>query len=264
MKVVTALTALAISTGAFAAADSSLNDLQYLPNAGTKYGVTEYSHTKVTGFKSNDVDQTLGYALKDNLSLELGLTYGHADGGSETDGLGDITLGARYRLAGFSNRFDIVGGVSVSPGDEEVDSDGDANNYSGGHALNVGVEYGNKTNERQWKVGAYYNHLLEATTDFDGDKEKADAHGELSFAAEILTRIGEKCFFKTSAAVEFEQKHDVEDVEVKGSTIWSLGGEYQHFINSDLFVSAGATALLPGKSENRGAMRYHVGASYQF
>ncbi len=262
---------LALSASAFGAADSSINDLQYLPNAGTIFGSTQYSHLKFDGGKSNDLSQKVGYGIMDNLFVDIGLNYSHQDSGSsEFTGLGDIAANGRYRLSGdAANRFDLIGGVTVSPSKEEIDNDG-GNNYSGGHTLKVGAEYGNKSNERQWSVGAYYTHLLEAKTeDTDLDEtDKADAHGKLSLAANLLTRLGEKCFFKTFASVNFEQKYDVDsdsgDYENASNTLWNMGGEYQHLISNNLYVNVGASAYILGSSAAGTVMQYNVGASYQF
>ncbi len=271
MKVLLALAVLATSVTAVAASDSSINDLQYLPDAGTLFGNTQYSHLKFEDGKSNTLLQKVGYSLANNLFVDANVSYTHTDSGtSEFKGLDDIVFNGRYRLSEASgNRFDLIGGVSISPDDSKVDGD-EGNSYSGGHALRIGAEYGNKTKERQWSVFAAYVHNLEAKTEYeDADEtDTDDAHGQLSFGANLLTRIGEHCFIKTFAAVDFEEEYDTDsdsgDYENSGSTIWRLGGEYQHLLSQNLFVSAGATSLIIGSSDSSPIMQYHVGTSYQF
>lgn len=271
MKSIALASVLALSTAAFGAADTSINDLQYVPNAGTLFGSTQYSHFKYDSGKSNGVSQAVGYGLVDNLFLAANVGYSHSDSGStEFKGLSDIGLDARYRLSGSSaNRFDLIGGVTISPDDSKIDED-EGNQYSGGHTVKIGAEYGNKSNERQWSLGAYYTQNLESKTEYEdvNETDTSDAHGELSFAANLLTRLGEKCFFKTSAGVNFEQKYDVDsdsgDYESAGQTTWNMGGEYQHLLSNDLYVNVGARALLFGSSAASPIMLYNVGANYQF
>lgn len=270
MKSLALASVLAISASAFAADNSSLNDLQYVPNAGTLFGSSQLSHQKYTVGEDNAFFQKIGYGITNNFFAEVGLEYSFTGNGDGYDALGDIVFNGRYRLMESSgNRFDLIGGVSISP--EDAESKGDkGNNFSGGHAVRVGAEYGNKTNERQWSFGAYYTHLLESTTEYGGsDEDKDDAHGMLSFGGNLLTRLGEHCFFKTFAAVNFIQKYDVEndafgDYEVSGTTVWNYGGEYQHFLNSDLYLNIGAQALRAGESESVTVMKYTAGANYQF
>jgi hypothetical protein len=269
MKSLALASVLALSTAAFGAADSSLNDLQYVPNAGTIYGSSQLTHFKYDTGESNAFNQRVGYSFTDNLFTEVALSYSFTGNDSGFDALGDIVFNGRYRLMESNgNRFDLVGGVSISPEDSEMDGD-EGNNFSGGHSVKVGAEFGNKSNERQWSFGAFYTQNLEATTDYgDGDEETADAHGNLSFAANLLTRLADKCFFKTVAAVNFEQKYDIDadfgNYEQAGTTIWNLGGEFQHFLSNDLYLNLGAQAYLFGRSSVGPAMLYNVGANYQF
>lgn len=268
MKSLALASVLAISASAFGAADSSLNDLQYVPNAGTKFGSSQLTHLKYDGGENNAFNQRLGYSFTDKLFTEVALSYSFNGNDSGYDALGDIVFNGRFRMMeSAGNRFDLIGGVSISPEDSEIDGD-KGNNFSGGHALRIGAEYGNKTNERQWSFGAYYVHNFKATTDFDGSEEEADAHGTLSFAGNVLTRLGEHCFFKTTAGVQFTQKYDTDgegyEYETSGQTLYNVGGEYQHFLSSNLYLNIGATAFIY-KTETTGAsMLYAAGANYQF
>lgn len=270
MKLLVASTVLALSASAFAAPDSSINDLQYLPDAGTIFGSTQFAHAKFDQGKGNALFQAVGYSVANNLFLDLGLAYSHIDAGSnEFKGMNDIAVNGRYRLNTTANRFDLVGGITVSPGKSEVDGD-EGNTFTGGHTVKVGAEYGNKTAERQWSVGAYYTYLLESKEEDKVQDETydSDAHGQLGFAANLLTRIHENCFFKTFGSVDFESKYDSEsssgDTETAAQTQWQLGGEFQHLISKDLYINAGVTAQLDGDSSEGASMLYNIGANYQF
>lgn len=269
MKSFIALAVLATSVSAFAAPDSSINDLQYLPDAGTLFGSTSYTHFKYDGGKQNTFSQRIGWSLSDSLFLDATVAYDGGDAGSN-EGINDVVVNGRYRLSGSSaNRFDLIGGVSISPGDSEVDSNGESNAYSGGHALRVGAEYGNKTSERQWSFGAFYNYFLEATTDYEGfGKDKDEAHGALSFTAQLLTKITDSSYFRTFGAVNFTEKYDTDsdsgDFETPGQTVWQLGGEYQYLLSKDLYVGLEAASAQFGDSSVGPAMLYTARASYQF
>lgn len=269
MKSLALASVLVLSTAAFAAENTSLNDLQYVPNAGTLFGSSQLTHFKYETGESNAFNQRIGYSFTDKLFTEVALSYSFTGNGDGYDALGDIVFNGRYRLMESNgNRFDLVGGVSISPDDSEIDGD-EGNNFSGGHAVRIGAEYGNKSNERQWSLGAFYTQNFEATTDYgDGDEEKADAHGTLSFSANLLTRLADKCFFKTVAAVNFTDKYDVDtdfgNFEMAGTTVWNMGGEFQHFLSNDLYLNLGAQAYMFGDSSVGPAMLYNVGANYQF
>lgn len=270
MKVILALAVLATSVTAVAASDSSINDLQYLPNAGTFLGSSSYTHLKYDGGKQNTFTQRVGYSLADNLFVDANVSYSGGDSGSNK-GLGDVVLNGRYRLSDSSaNRLDLIGGLSISPGDSEVETDNDSNAYSGGHALRVGAEYGNKTSERQWSFGAFYIHQLESTTKYKGGfgKDKEEAHGVLSLSAQLLTKITETSYFKTFGAVDFAQEHDTDsdsgDFENAGATIWRIGGEYQYVCSKDFYVGLGATTYQFGESSSGPIMQYTASANYQF
>lgn len=269
MKSFLASALLAVSVSAVAAPDSSINDLQYLPDAGTLFGSTQYSHLKYDGGKQNTFSQRVGYSFVDYLFLDAIVAYDGGDAGSN-EGFNDVVVNGRYRMSGSaSNRFDLIGGVSISPGDSEVDSNGESNAYSGGHALRIGAEYGNKTSERQWAFGAFYNHFLGATTEYEGfGKDEDDAHGALSFTAQLLTKITDSSYFRTFGAVDFTQKYDTEsdsgDFETPGQTLWRIGGEYQYLLSKDVYVGLEATSYHVGDSSAAPIMQYTARASYQF
>lgn len=270
MKKSLVLASVLLSATAFGAADSSINDLQYVPNAGTIFGSTQYGHATSEFGKTNGLYQTVGYGIADNLFADVNLSYDHSDfGSSESDGLSDVVFNGRYRLNGTANRFDLIGGLSISPAKAEVDGD-EGNNFSGGHSLRLGAEYGNKSNERQWSLGAYYVHNFEAKTEYKDldETDTSKAHGTLSFAGNLLTRIADNCFFKTYAGVNFQQEYDIEsdsgDYENPSSTYLTAGGEFQHLLSQNLYINLGAAGFKNSSREASTVMRYSVGANYQF
>lgn len=284
MKVLATVAALALSTAAFAASNSSVNDLQYLPNAGTLFGDTSFNYLKYSDREfdgTNDVKfstkgflirQTAGYALRDNFSLALNLGYQNTKSEStgtddhETSGLNDVELFAKYRLIDTENRLDILGQVTISPGDSEVDDD-EGNAYSGGHKVSVGADYGMKKANYQWSLRALYTYHLKATTEDKvlDEKIKDDAHSSLALQAQLLSQLGEKCFIRTFAGVDFEQEYDDNnDSTTMGNTRYNLGGEYQHLMSQDLYLRAGFTTVISGNGYNSVVPVYHIGAGYQF
>lgn len=287
MKKFIALSALAVSSLTFAANNSAINDLQYLPDAGTAFGTTDFNSIKYSNrffdgtiiakneVKGFQVAQTFGYALMNNFSLAVGLSYQDTETKTtgerttNTTGLGDIEILGRYRLIDTGNRLDLLGKISVSPGDAEVDKDGDENGYTGGHAVALGAEYGAKKASHQWSVSGLYTRNLKATTeDKSGGaktKFKDDAHGQLTFQANLLTQLSESSYIKTFAAVDFTEEYDDnQDNTVTGSTMYTLSGEYQYVMTKDVYLHAGAASIIGGNGYNTVVMVYNLGANYQF
>lgn len=285
MKKLIAIAVLATTTASFAASNSSINDLQYLPNAGTLFGETNVNYLSFsdtifdgTGEARASTEgyvlaQNIGYALRDNFSLSANLSYSNSksrftgDSSTTSSGLGDIGVNGRYRLVDADNRLDILGTVSISPGDEEVKSDGDSNAFSGGHSLSVGAEYGAKKEHHQWAVRALLTHNLKSTEDNKDDdvKYKTDAHNSIGFAAQLLTKITDANYIRNFAGVDFtEEYEDNQDNSTSGSTVYTLGSEVQHVLSNDVFLKLGATALMPANGTSTVVMLYNFGARYQF
>jgi hypothetical protein len=285
MKFFAFATVLALSTTAFAASNSSVNDLQYLPNAKVIFGATalnaikfssrDFNGTSTDHTTSNGtlVSQNIGFSLMDNFSLSADLTYQNTkseingSNQSKSTGLGDVVLNGRFRVLDSENRLDILGRLAVSPGKHEYDSSGDSNAYSGGHELSVGADYGVKKGTYQWSLSALLNHYFETTTkDKQNDTTyKDDAHNGLSLGANLLTQISESTFIKNFAAVEFTQEYDDDDNTTSaGSTNYNLGAEFQHLLNKDLYLKAGFNSYIGGSGYNYIVMLYNVGANYQF
>ena len=285
MKSFIAPVLLALSVSAFAASNSSINDLQYLPDQGTvfgssnvdylKYSDTFFDGTEMVSASSEGyaLSQTLGYSVMNNLFLSAGFTYtdvtSRSSGFSSTtsSGLGDIVVDGRYRLPGDEKRLDLLAKASISPGDDEVKSNGDSNAYSGGHSLSVGVEYGTKKENYQWAVRGLLTRNFEATEDNKDDDEeyKTDAHNSLGFQGQLLTKLSETCFVRNFVGVDFtEEYEDDEDTTYSGATLWNAGAEFQHLLAKDLYLKAGATALMPANGTSAVLMLYNFGANYQF
>jgi hypothetical protein len=276
---------LALSTTAFSASNSSVNDLQYLPNAKVVFGATALNAIKFSSRDFNGtstdhstssgtvVTQNIGFALMDNFSLSADLAYQNSksevngSNESKTTGLGDVVFNGRFRVLDSENRLDILGKLAVSPGDNEIDSSGDSNAYSGGHELSVGAEYGIKQGTYQWSLSALLNHAFEATSkDKENDtKYKDEAHNGLNLGANLLTQISESNYIKNFAGVEFTEEYEDDDNSTySGSTNYNLGAEFQHVMNKDLYLKAGFNSFIGGSGYNFIVMFYTVGANYQF
>lgn len=285
MKLLALATALALSTSVFAASNSSINDLQYLPDAGTVFGSTNlgYITSSSRQFNGTSTDhytydglllqQSVGYGVSSNLFLSADLTYGKSKSetnGSEegkSSGLGDVGFTGRFRAIDSDKRLDFLGKLSISPGDAEFDSDGDTNNYSGGHSVALGADYGTKKGAYQWSLSALLTRNLESkTNDKENDtKYKDDAHNALSFGANLLTQFSETCFIKNFVAVEFTEEYDDDDNNTTtGSSNYNVGTEFQHLLSKDLLLKAGVNAYMGGSGYSYTVMFYTVGANYQF
>jgi hypothetical protein len=285
MKLLALATALALSTSVFAASNSSIVDLQYVPNAGTVFGSTNlgYINTSSRQFNGTSTDhytydglllqQSVGYGVLNNLFLSADLTYGKSkseSNGSEdskSSGLGDVDLNGRFRVIDSENRLDILGELTISPGDYEVETDGDSNNYSGGHAIALGADYGVKKGAYQWSVNALLTHYFESKTNDKASDSKYtdDAHNGLNLGANLLTQLSESCFIKNSLGAQFREEHDDDDNNTTtGQSSYIVGSEFIHLLNKDISLKAGVNAFLGGSGYSYTVMFYSVGASYQF
>ncbi len=284
MKFLALALALA-SLPAFAAQNSSINDLQYVPKAGTLYGDTTLGVLRYSSRDFNGTDeiktsltgqiltQRLGYGATEQLFVFGELAYvntkSKSTGEDETEstGLADVRLNARMRLLDGTERFDLLARVSLSPGDAIEKSNGDSNAYSGGHGLTIGASYGVKTGQSQWAFSGSLTHNLKATTDDKsaGEKIKTDAHNELDLEAAYLGSVSENVFLKSSVAVNFvEEYEDSDDLVSTGTTQYKLGQELQWRMSENLLVRGGYEAILGGSGYNYVFMLYSAGVNYQF
>ena len=284
MKAFLALAVLATSVSAVAAS-REIQDLMYLPNAGTVYGFSDFNYVdiKIGGDDfTNDSDgfaltQTVGYAPTDRLSVQGTLGYTKSDsesksGGtsedSEAKGIRDPNVQVKFRAMDEDFRLDLIGGAIISLGDSEIDDDGDSNYYQGGHSLFAGAQIGKKTDYSQWAILAQLQHNMKSTTDEDSaGKVKDDAHNQLTLEASLLTKIAESNYIRTSAtALMIEEFEDDNDATYTASTSQTFGAEYRYLFSKDVMLKVGAShgfvsTFKRGRFQNT---TYLAGLNYQF
>ena len=280
MKKLIALVVMTSSALSFAA-DRDIYDVMYLPKAGTSFGISEGEYLqdnrtedlKIYGFNFN---QTIGHALTDRLSLSASMSYANLernpgdDSKSDLSGISDPTFSARFRLMDETARLDLIGGGRVSLGDLEVKSNGDRNNYAGGHAVFAGLQYGMKTENFQWAVLARYQYDLERTVDVSGG-DSLDLNESSGFLvrADMLNKLADKSFLRSffSANLVDEVKGEGEVLE-ENQTLYTAGLEFQQLLSQDLLVRAGADYSInnsaPGFREGDSAWTFRLAANYQF
>lgn len=286
MKKLLALAVLATSTVAYSASD--IYDIQYLPSAGTTFGFSEAEilkgniEFKNAGGAETDLNgykfvQTVGHSFSDKFSAQVSLNYmnleNDTDGEDETttSGISDPIFQARYRLMDSDFRWDIIGGALVSLGDSEVESDGDTDNWQGGHSIFLGTQFGAKTESLQWAVSAALTHNLEATTEFKDvdEKVKDDANNELLIRGDLLNKLAEKSFIRSHLSANFIEGYDDDaDGSTAAATTYELGAEYQHLMSTDLLLRAGidytTTNVNSGFIDSYTTWTYRLAANYQF
>ena len=275
MKFLTLASVLALSTAAFAAPNTSINDLQYLPDAGTKYGFTQVNYVndeegsaRTSGFTYS---QTFGYSLQNNLSLEVGLDYVDQEsrGGRAENGFTNPTIHGKYRLIDQNNtRLDVFAGAHINAwGDTEVTNNRESAN-EGGHSFDIGAIYGHKHENFQWSVGATILRKLEETTKdkVNGGKEKHKAHNQIDLEANLLTAIYKNSFIKTSLGFNMDEPHEIKGGGTHNAVnTYRIGAEYQHVCKNDLYLAAGLTQNTQNVNDVKSThFVYHVGAGYQF
>ncbi len=283
MKRFLALAVLAAS-GVSQAADRAIYDLQYLPKAGRTYGVSTISFIDRTLETSNQdtnlsgyqIWQAVGHAMSDQVSLEASLNYSHlsrdVDGGAKSDaakGVSDPTITSRYRLMDETYRWDLLGGATISRGDAEVDSDRKNNNLQGGHSVFVGTQHGKKHGDYQWAITGLWSHYLKSTVKDDDGPVDQDAHNSFLFRGEVLNKLAEKSFLRSSILINFAGGYeDDESTKIASSTTYQAGIEYQHLISSDLLLRAGVDSVsvktLSGQIDSYDGFNFVLGANYQF
>lgn len=288
MKKLIAVAVLSATTASFAA-DRAIYDVQYLPNAGTTYGQTEWGYTNRTiegksgagdiDAKGWGINQTVGHSLSDKLSLQLDINYLNAtldpDGGSKVDqkGLSDPTLTARYRLMDDAWRLDLIGGVLVSLGDSKVKSNGDTDNRQGGHAGFIGAQIGQKTEEMQWAVGARYTRNMKRTIDDKtvGSDVDIKSNNDLLLRADILKKVADKSLVLAHVSANYVAQLEDDDSNSSyqaSSADYELGAQYQHVCSKDLLAYGGLDYQMynsnTGYIDSDKAWVVTLGARYQF
>jgi hypothetical protein len=284
MKSFLALAVLASSTVALASS-RDIFDIMYLPSAGTSYGFSELDmangkrevknggDTDVSGYR---LTQTIGHAISDRFSLQAAMNYANVDvdpaGGSKTttSGFSDPTVSARFRAMDEDFRLDFIGGALISVMDAEEESDGDKNNLRGGHALFVGAQMGNKTENFQWSVLGQLTHNLDSTIDRDGRSDiDVDSNDELLLRGDILNKLAEKSFLRSFASLKLATLVEAENTTYAApATTYNIGTEYQHLMSKDLMLRGGVdyatTNQDSGIYDSMTAWNFRVAANYQF
>lgn len=287
MKFFLALAVLATSATAFSAS-RDIYDIMYLPQAGTNYGFTEvgYLTGEVKGksgagdvdISGYGIDQTLGRSFSDRLSVQVDLNYVDGeidpDGGSSTDqsGLSDPTFTGRFRVMDEGMKLDILGGLLLSLGDSEIESNGDIDNRQGGHALFAGAQLGQKMESMQWAVQGLLTRNFERTYETPNADADVDANLDLLVRGDLLNKLAEKSFLRTHLDINFEGMQESDDTSpetvVAPTTTYTLGAEYQHLCSENLLARFGVDYLTLNndtgytKSDNR--WKFFVAANYQF
>lgn len=288
MKFLATLALLAVTTSAALAAERAIYDLQYLPNAGTTYGFSEFEYLKrdisgKSGLVDSDISgygftQTIGHAFTDRFSLDATLGYGSfesdPDGRSKTEqsGVSDPTVTAKFRLMDEAFRWDIAAGALISLGDSEIESDGDTDNLQGGHAIFLGTQFGQKTEAFQWAVQGVFTRNLERTYETTVRDADIDANNELGLRADFLNKLAEKSLIRYFVSAEFtdilESDDTVSETVDSPTTTYAVGGEYQHLFSQDFLGRIGVDYNMinsdSGYIDSDNAWNFRLAANYQF
>jgi hypothetical protein len=290
MKKLLAVAVLATSTAAFAASDRAIYDIQYLPNAGTTYGQTNWNWSQQK-IKADSADvktdgwmlsQVIGHSFTDRLSVQAGINYtdmtADPDGSKKVDqtGISDPNITARWRVMDENWRLDIIGGADIGLGDRKADltSGQPKNNYMGGSDLFLGAQIGQRWDNIQWAVSGQYTNYMKSTTDVTGTSSdlKTDSHGAWTLRADLLDKLSEKGYLRSHLTNMYTDKADAKlagtNQDVAPSTMWELGTQYQHMCSVDFLAYAGVDyrriAQNTGDQDSNNTWIYTLGARYQF
>lgn len=287
MKFLATLTLLAVTTAAVAS-ESAIYDVQYLPKAGTTYGISSLEYVKrdisgkngvtdseVSGYSFN---QTIGHAFTDRFSLAATLGYGNIeidpDGGSKTEatGVNDPSVEARFRMMDDSFRWDLIGGILISRGDSEIESNGDTDTLQGGHALAIGTQFGQKTEAFQWAVTGLLTYNAERTYETSGGDADIDSNNELLLRADFLNKLAEKSLLRYFVSANFTEILESDDTAPQTvqapQSIYTVGGEYQHLFSQDFLGRVGVDYNTVNSdsayTDSDNGWTFRVAANYQF
>ena len=278
MKKFLALAVLATSFSSIAAS-RDIYDIMYLPKAGTNFGITQLNtldrtiefdsaETDISGFA---VSQLVGRSFSDRFAASASLNYADFETDPEgfdktsQSGISDPTFQARFRVLEDDFIFDIIGGALISLGDSEQESNGDTDNWQGGHTAFIGAQFGKKLESLQWAVSAEFTHNFERTVDIEdvGDSE-TDAYSEFLVQGDILNKLAEKSFLRSFASVGVEEQSS----SLGSNLSYKIGTEYQHLFTQDLLARVGVDyGIIDHDNSDVDSDRtlgFHVGATYQF
>lgn len=281
MKKFIVIAALASSAASYAASD--IYDVMYLPAARTVYGLStlgavsgefidESSEGDTSGYQFS---QTVGYSLRDNLSLSLDLNY--LKGEDEEDdgvkrgskGLSDPSLNARYRFKDGDYRLDFLGGVRLSVADAKIDvssgNNAEATNASGRNGLSVGTQFGKKSDEFQWAVLGLVTRNFEGEVELSGTQDLSSSN-DLLLRTELLKPVSEKSFLRPFLSAEFKGKIEGDNEFMAASTLYKVGGEYQYLRSQNVLLKAGIDYSTVNQSsfKDYAFWTMNIGANYQF
>jgi hypothetical protein len=288
MKKFLALAVLATTATSFAASDRAIYDIMYLPTTGTTFGISDLGvlsrsvkaddsddDTEVSGY---GLTQTIGHSFTERFALAASLNYTDyeidPDVGSKSDisGISDPIITAKYRALDEDYALDFIATALISRGDSEIDQDGDQDNLQGGHALQVGVQYGHKAENFSWAVLAAVNNNFDRTYDVEdiGDID-AKSNNDYSLRADFLNKLAEKSFLRSHAEVEFQDALEAESGSyniLSSHKVYEVGAEYQHLCSANLLVRGGLDFTADnhdsGEVDSDNAATLNLGATYQF
>lgn len=285
MKVLLALAVLATSATSFAS-ERALYDIMYLPTAGTTYGFSEAEYLDIAiGGRSGagDIDasgygltQTIGHSFTDRLSVEAAIGYGDVRLDNEDarntnqSGLSDPTLNARFRVMDEAFRFDVLAGALFSIQDSEIDSDGDADNLQGGHAVNLGAQFGAKNEYFQWAVLGNFTYNMDREVEIANSNEDLDSSNDFLLRGDILNKLTEKGYMRSFVSANFNDIVESDDAGTfePSSTKYTIGTEYQHLCTENFLARAGVdygkVEQDSGFESSNSQWTVRLAANYQF
>ena len=286
---------LLVSSLTAMAADRTIYDLMYLPNAGTVYGFSDFSlvdgraegevigedyDVNISGY---NFEQTVGYSVTDTFSVQLDMNYastkqkvdlndalnsfGNEDTEGKTKGLSDPSLTFKYRALEDGLIIDVGAGVTVKTGDNEID-DEERDNKQGGNSFLLAGQVGQKMESFQWAFISKFERYMKSTVDTKGEgKVKDDAHNEWTFGGEILNKLDENMFLRSTLGVAFSDGYDDdEDDKTPPVTQYVIGTEFQYLFSQNLLGRVGIQYVKQNQSpfDTFQDMTFKVGATYQF
>lgn len=225
------LTTLASLT-AFAGESRQIQDLQYLPNAGTTFGQTTLGYSsgeaKAGRFEADFSNwsgrQTLGHAFTDRflVSASIGYMTGHLDNNQGTDrrtnvGWTDPAVDGKFRLVDESFRLDLLAGgvMSTGPasiGDSHANNKGAADmNFNGGPSAYAGLQAGQKLDNIQYAFLLIANRNFKATERLTGGSVRDDAHTSYLMEASLLNTLADKLTLRSHVSARFIEGYDDND-----------------------------------------------------
>ncbi len=275
------------------AADRSIWDLMYLPNAGTISGSTQLTHhagRAKYGSVRSDISgvgyfQTLGYSITDSILLTGSVNYldlsnkiNLASSKSYLRGWSDPTLEGRVRLLDQQFLVDILLGGTASTGDYEASANKTNNKGSNdfyfvsGPAFFLGVEAGQKLESLQYALLFKMTHMGETTDRNEGfPTVENEAHNLYLMQASLLNNLMEKTFLKSYVSARFVDAFSDDgtpDTKTAPITDLRIGSALQYAVTSDVLAHVGVNYRKlnydSGTLDDFHIWMFDLGARYQF